>query len=501
MEKSIIIIGAGLAGLSAGCYGQMNGYRTSIFEMHDKSGGVCTGWKRKGYTIDGAMDWLVGTRPGKVFHSIWQELGALQGKTIINHDVYMRVEGEGSQVFTVYADLDRLQQHMDALAPEDKEVTASFIKAVRTCARIDMPVEKAPELYSFVDGVKMIGMLPSMGFLRKWSKVSTADYARRFKNPFLREALSETMAGDMPDFSVLTVLMTLAWLHEKMAGYPLGGCLELVRSIEERYLGLGGDLHLGARVDKILVENDKAVGIRLADGSERRADTIISAADGHATIFRMLDGKYADDKIRAYYDQLSLFPPLIYVGLGVARTFGDLPSCVVGLSLPLESPAIIAGKEHRRIGVQIYNFDPTLAPEGKTVLKVQFNTDYDYWYKLRQEPERYREEKERIADQVVALLDRRFPGLAADVEMRDVATPITWERYTGNWRGSYEGWLPKPGFLLNRMSKTLPGLRDFYMAGQWVEPGGGMPTAVMSGRNVIQVICKRDKVTFAAKTP
>ncbi len=77
------------------------------------------------------------------------------------------------------------------------------------------------------------------------------------------------------------------------------------------------------------------------------------------------------------------------------------------------------------MGVQIYNFDPTLAPEGKTVLKVQFNTDYDYWKKLKQEPERYNAEKEHIADQVIALLERRFPGLAAKVEMRDVATPIT----------------------------------------------------------------------------
>jgi phytoene dehydrogenase-like protein len=388
MEKSIIIIGAGLAGLSAGSYAQMNGYRTSIFEMHDKSGGVCTGWKRKGYTIDGAMHWLVGTRPGKVFHSIWQELGALQGKTVINHDQYVRYEGDGGKVFTVYADIDRLQHHMGELAPEDRDAIADFIKAVRACARIDMPVEKAPELYGLVDGIKMIGMLPNMGFMRKWSNISTADYVRRFKNPFLREALSEALAAEMPDFPMFFMLMTFAWLHGRMAGYPLGGCLGLVQSIEQRYLGLGGSLHLGARVDTILVEDDRAVGIRLADGSEHRADTVISAADGHTTIFKMLDGKYVDGKVRAYYDQPRLFPPLLYVGIGVARTFGDLTSSVAGLSFPLESPATIAGKEHRRIGVQVYNFDPTLAPAGKTVLKVQFNTDYDYWTGTRALPGR-----------------------------------------------------------------------------------------------------------------
>jgi phytoene dehydrogenase-like protein len=214
----------------------------------------------------------------------------------------------------------------------------------------------------------------------------------------------------------------------------------------------------------------------------------------------MLGGKYINDKIRDYYHNPQLFPPLIYIGLGVARSFAEVPSSVVGINFPLDKPVTIAGKERKRLGVQIYNFDPTLAARGKTVLKVQFNTDYDYWKKLRQEPERYNAEKEHIAEQVVALLERRFPGLAAKVEMHDVATPITWERYTGNWRGSYEGWLPTTKSLMTRMSKTLPGLDNFYMAGQWVEPGGGLPTAAMSGRNVTQIICKRDKKPFVTTT-
>jgi phytoene dehydrogenase-like protein len=501
MEKSIIIIGAGLTGLSAGCYGQMNGYRTSIFEMHDKAGGVCTGWTRKGYTIDGAMNWLVGTSPENAFYHIWEELGAIQGQTIVNHEQYLRIEDKSGKVFTVYSDIDRLEQHMKKLALEDKDIIDEFIKNIRACTRIDMPVEKARETYSFIDVIKMVKMLSYLRFIRKWGKISTLDFARRFKNPFLREVLARAFAGDLVDMPVLAMFMTLAWLHQKAAGYPIGGALGLTHAIEGRYLGLGGELHFSARVDKILVENNKAVGVRLADGTEHRADFVISAADGRTTIFDMLDGKYIDDKIRGYYDQPQLFPPLIYVGLGVARSFNDITSSVAGIQYPLDKPVTIAGKEHKGLGVLIYNFDPTLAPAGKTVLKVQFNTDYDYWKKLRQEPERYKAEKERIADQVVALLDQRFPGLGAQVEMRDVATPITWERYTGNWRGSYEGWLPTTKTFMSQMSKTLPGLENFYMAGQWVEPGGGMPAAAMSGRNVTQIICKKDKKRFITTKP
>ena len=67
MEKSIVIIGGGLTGLAAGSYGRMNGYKTTIFEMHNIAGGVATAWKRKGYTIDGAMNWLMGSRQVRVF--------------------------------------------------------------------------------------------------------------------------------------------------------------------------------------------------------------------------------------------------------------------------------------------------------------------------------------------------------------------------------------------------------------------------------------------------
>ena len=67
--KSILIIGGGIAGLSAGCYGQMNGFQTRIFEMHKKKpGGLCTSWKRQGYTVDGCIHWLVGSGPESTFH-------------------------------------------------------------------------------------------------------------------------------------------------------------------------------------------------------------------------------------------------------------------------------------------------------------------------------------------------------------------------------------------------------------------------------------------------
>jgi phytoene dehydrogenase-like protein len=101
----------------------------------------------------------------------------------------------------------------------------------------------------------------------------------------------------------------------------------------------------------------------------------------------------------------------------------------------------------------------------------------------------------------VAVLDDHFPGVAKQVEMRDIATPLTWERYSGNWQGSYEGWLITVKTFMMRMNKELPGLDNFYMSGQWVEPGGGVPAVAMSARNVMQIICKRDRKKFFTLKP
>ena len=120
-----------------------------------------------------------------------------------------------------------------------------------------------------------------------------------------------------------------------------------------------------------------------------------------------------------------------------------------------------------------------------------------------QERERYDAEKKDIAIKVIAQLEKHLPGITGQVEVADVATPMTYIRYTGNWQGSMEGWLPTPKTMIMRggMDKTLPGLENFYMVGQWVEPGGGLPPAATSGRGVIQMICKGDDRPFEAKIP
>jgi len=485
MDKSIIVIGAGIAGLSAGCYGQMNGYRTQIFELHDKPGGVCTAWKRKGYTFDGCIHWLGGSAPGNIVHTIWEELGAVQGRRMINHEVFKQIV-IGDRSLRIYTNLDRFEQALKGVSPRDGQVIEGLVREVRRFSTFSPPWDK-PGL-GLAD---VLRMLPYAHSLFKYQKISTEEFAAHFRDPFLRQVFLAIFP--LPDMPMFLAILNLAIICCGNAGYPEGGSLEFARAIERRYLGLGGQIHYNSRVSEILVENGCAVGVRLADGGEHRADWVISAADGHSTLFEMLPGKYVGTTVRRYYEELPLWKPLVYICLGVNRDLSQEPPIVM---VHLEPPVTIADEKYEWISWFNYGYDSTLAPAGKSVVISMQETNFEFWEEVYADRSRYEVEKQKVTETLVAELEKYYPGIRPQIEVTDVATPMTWVRYTGNWRGAYQGWLPTRKAFGTRMKKALPGLDNFCMCGQWVEPGGGVPTAAASGRQVIQVICKRDKKRF-----
>jgi phytoene dehydrogenase-like protein len=492
--KKVIIIGSGIAGLSAGCYLQMNGYDTQIFEAHNHPGGVCTSWTRKGYTVDNCIQWLVGSSPSDNFYRLWNELVDMKGRKFVDTEEWMRVETPDGQCMRVFTDIDRLEQEMLEKSPADEGLIRSFISATRRFGRFHLPIDKAPETYGPVDRLKMIlGLLPFMRQLKKWLSISIQEYADRCSSPLLKRTFESML---MPETNVLFPIMAIVWMHKRSAGYPIGGSLEFARQIEKRYLELGGRISYKSRVAKISVKNDVATGIVLDSGEEHASDIVVSAADGHSTIFVMLDGRYMDAKIKGYYDSYETYPSYLLVSFGVARKFDDYPRHVV--LFPEQPLTTDRASKYEGVKVRVFSFDPTLAPEGKTVITAWIRTrEHEYWDNLkRTTPEQYKAEKNRIAEEVLELLEKRFGDVRSKVEMTDVSTPATFMRYTSNWKGSFEGWLWTPKVGLGRMRKTLPGLDNFYMAGHWVEPGGGLPAAMKSGRDVAQIMCKKDKRKF-----
>ncbi|MBD2106399.1 NAD(P)/FAD-dependent oxidoreductase [Nodosilinea sp. FACHB-13] len=492
----IIIIGAGISGLAAGCYAQMNGYRSQIFEAHDKPGGLCTAWQRQGYTFDAGIHYIFGTGERQPFYELWQELGALQGVEFTNQTEFMQIHGPQGEVLRVHSQPDELQAHLLALAPEDAKLIEGFCKGVRTFKGFDLSMlqQKPKSMMTAADWARLgKQVLPFMGVLGKWSQLSLRDLAGQAKNPFLRSAMPHMFAW--PDVPVMVGMSLLAYLDNGNAGSPVGGAIAFARAIEQRYLELGGEIHYSSPVERVLVENDQAVGMRLISGEEHRAARVISACDGRRTIFDLLKGEYVNRRIEKLYDRHLPLHSQFQVSLGVNMDFSQRPHWVTHL---LEEPIAIANQPHAEIGVKHYCFDPSLAPAGKSVVSLMVTTHYSDWQGS------HVAYPNQAAEMLIERMEEFYTGLGAAVENMEVTTPLSYEKLTGNWQGASCGWLLTKDTLplmIKGVPKRLPGLDNFYMVSQWTEPGGSLPIVALSGRNMIYEICREDGRTFEATVP
>jgi phytoene dehydrogenase-like protein len=499
MGKKVIVIGAGIAGLSAGCYAQMNGYDSTIYEMHTLPGGLCTAWERSGYTFDGCLDWFTGSAADGMFYELWQEVGAVQNTRFLYNEEYCCYVTGGKQTITLYTDPVLLEKELKTASPQDGELIEELCYMIRTFKGFKPPVSKAMET---MGPFGYMGMMPSMlknmkAYIQffRYGKVSMEDFADRFKSRTLREMLVSIWGGNIP---LSLFAATMAWCSNKTAGFPEGGSLKIAKGIERRYMGLGGRIHYKSRVEGIIVESGKAVGVRFSDVSRADADIVISASDGYTTIYNMLEGKYVSDTICEWYENMPTFPPYIQISLGVKR---DMRGDARTYSIQLDEPLTIAGKETRYMIMHNFSFDKTQAPVGKASLAVRFFSDIDYWQELHQDKKRYKTEKDALAKAVIAKLEGQFPGITEQVEVIDVATPMTYIRYTNTWKGATMSWLPTTGNFGKSLPKTLPGLENFYLVGQWIVPGGGVPNALKTARDAVQIICRKDRQKFVTTKP
>lgn len=492
-RKKIIIIGAGIAGLSAGIYARRNGYDATIYEMHYLPGGMCTAWRRRGFTFEGCMHYvgLVGASPAHGYYRQWQELGVVPHTKIIHHDVFHTFRDRSGRTLNLYTDADRLEEEMLSLSPSDAEEIKALCTAVKRYAWLVRATGRNP----FRLVAKGAGILRAIPLLRKYGAMNLAEYAGRFSDPLIRHALTYLFVH--PDFACTTLFFFLAGMHIRGSGFPQGSSLSLARTIERSFLELGGKIEYRRKVKRIEVKDGRATGIELDDGTAVRADIVISAADGHMTLFDMLEDRFTTPALRERFATQPLYPSFVQVSLGVNRDLSGTPHAVkVQTVVPFE----IAGQTRQELWYQHFAFDPTMAPQGKTSVTVLYPSDLTWWEKLGYASEAYKAEKERILEITVAQLEQVLPDIASQIEASDVATPFTTLRYTNNWNAAQGFMLTKEiaAEMVMNPQYTLPGLERFYMIGQWVK-GFGTPMAAASGREVVRKICRADGKRFKAK--
>ncbi len=320
------------------------------------------------------------------------------------------------------------------------------------------------------------------------------EFTRRLRDPFAALTFANLVHFGGPDVPLLTVLLPLAYADRRATGIPLHGWLAFSRAVEKRLLDLGGEVRYGARVVGLSTAGGRVTGVRLEGGEALTADLVLSAADGRFTHSVLLGEP--EWEVGRLYDAHRLSDQPVQVNLGVARAWDS-----GAVTLPLPRRPLAAGRRQSRVTVHTKHYDPEAAPAGKSAITAFLESGYDFWRPLASDRAAYAAEKRACADLVIEALEQELPGVARAVEVVDVSTPLTRERYTGNWMGAMQARRPDSGLigaLLQRRPRyDHPTLDGFWMAGQWVESWGGITTAAQSGRNAVRALCRKDGARFA----
>ena len=430
---------------------------------------------------------------------MWEELGAVQGREMIYHDIMMNAVDRYGRTVHFYTDVDRLAAHLIELSPADAGVVKDMCRTARKLGALDMPVGKPAELAGAWDRMRSAArMAPMMLALNRIGKQTLGELGARFTDDSIRKAIADSIGPS--SHPALTFYMILGSV--RTSGYPMGGSLEFARAIEKRLLDLGGEVHYRSRVAEVLERDGRATGVRLDDGREIEADCTVAACDMRATLFSLLGGRHVDSVHKQLLDTAEIYPPYAHVAFGVDMDFSDEITCV-GTAIELDEPVDLAGRAHTHLLLRNQCHDAQTAPPGKSVVVAMLHTEWPYWEPLANDRPAYEAEKERIAAFCREQIDRRYPGFDSKVEMVDAATPLTFARYTGNWQGAYMSWVFDAGFMREYLfvPRRVPGLEDFYLSSMWTSPPGGLPGAAAAGRDVVQLLCDADHRRFETSKP
>jgi len=491
MSKKIIVIGGGISGLTAGIYAMNAGFDVEIYESHTVAGGLCSGWKRNGYLVAGGVHWLTGIKETSELHKMWKDVGAIDENTgIFNHDVIATCKNEGTY-HHLYADLTKLEEEFLAVSPEDAEAIKELIRTIKLHQRLPVPVEK-PE--DFMEGMeKLIFFAPYMKVEKAFpiSGISIADYVSRFRSPIIRDLLLSLVPN--PNVGAKTLLKWLAINSAGDAGFPISGFGAMAQRMKNKFEKLGGQLFFESKVKKINITNGVATGVELENGATVSADYVISTASPDVLLRELLDSKYEDAYFEKRFNDSADYPTfaLTLIPLIIDADMSKLPC---RLYFTPKQPVVVNKTELKCLKINHYGYDPTFCQNGKTLAEILLHvSEYEYWRDLKSSsPQTYKEVKEKIAEHVIAEVETVYPETQGKIKLLDVATPVTFQRYTGNYRGSYVPFCTMPDIEYENHPGVITGVKNLYLAGQWVFPDGGLPMAAIGGKYAVQRICKQE---------
>lgn len=520
MNYEVVIIGGGLSGMMAAAFLSKKGKKVLVLEQHTTVGGLAAGFNRKGYYFDSAMHCFMAESTSGFYETLglWEKLDFRPHRSTI---IIENNTLNATDAHTLTRELCRVfSDQSDGIMRFYNEKVEKFAEFIHASTKMGNPL-----YYNGVKAIKkffeMFAMISKIGFgtLSEISKSNgqlandiLARYMGRDSKAyayFCNKTNDITYKGDfeMPNYAG-------NWVWPFLNMYPYSGFQGMSDKFASVIADNGGEILTGAKVTKININNGLADSVTFIEGGTEKyakAKKIISAIDLKKTYLNLIDKEFIDENFSSKLrnQEMSSAVPLLYMGINVSGE--KIREYFRGNEEVYYIPEIkIAGNDindinyYKNTSVRISSsclINPSHAPEGKANLQVYLPCPPVGWMnnwgiENGKRTDQYQKIKKVIIDQVLEVIENIIPDIEdrSLIEVCELGTPFTTERYTGNSEGSHGGFTwdrskcEITGDKLGKFFTSYKGIKGLYTIGHQTGYLGGVTNALWSAKNIIKKI-------------
>ena len=494
----VVVIGAGLGGLSAAGYMAKAGKSVLVLEHHTVPGGYASEFRRGHYRFDVALHVLDGAGPGNWAYSVLSDLVVLDKVTFHRLDPFYTARFPEHEI-TVSADPLAYEAELVRLFPHEADGIRDLIDAM---------IEVLYETRRYIaDG--QLGRRPPLEEIpAKYPRMLAAmtqswgDFMTQHLHDSQLQAVFSTLwpYGGLPPstLSAAIFIFPVMSFHLFGAYYPEGGSQAVNRALEKTIKAYGGEIRYRQTVNHIEIRDGMAVAVETEKGLRVEADIIISNANPPDTMLKFVGREHLPEgyvrKVERARDKPAISSLVVYLGLERDLLAEGWPHHALFImdnyDHEVNYQAVMAGrfKDSGLVIIHHNHADPTCAPEGCSVISIMTLAPWDYanqWgtggdlTNYSQNPH-YLKLKQDAGEKLLTRAEKHLPGLREAIKHMEVATPLTNYRYSLNPGGSIYGLEPATNAYLEPLSEKTP-ILNLFMTGAWIH-GGGMCIALLSGQ-------------------